>query len=240
MNAALQPTAADYVRVFERERLERYPVIDAIEARTGFAIERDRLEAAARVLACPIKDHPPSWQHGRVLYSVARQYLASKRELVTLLDIGTAKGFSALCLQWALTDSDALGAVVSVDVLNPDDRVRRNTVAEVDGLKTLHETLAPWSEATAITFLRSTGLDWLTRHPARVHLCFVDGKHSGAIVHQEGQLLGVRQEPGDIVIFDDLQIPGVALAVKELRALYDVEVIKLNFERTYGIGVRRG
>ncbi len=233
------PSAADYARVFALECAQVYPVIDAFEAEKGFALERDRLEAAARVLACPVKVHAPNWQHGRVLYALTRKYLASHPEPVTLLDIGTAKGFSALCLQWSVNDANALGAVVSLDVIDPLARVRRNTVADVDGPRTLAEILAPWPESDAITFVQSTGTAWLERRYSRMHVAFIDGKHTGAVVHREGERLATLQEAGDLVVFDDVHIPGVALAVEQLKRVYDVQILTALPERMYAIGVRR-
>jgi prepilin-type processing-associated H-X9-DG protein len=233
------PTAEEYARIFAEECARTYPVIDALEVECGYAIDRDRLEDMARVLACPMKANAPNWQHGRVLYAVVRRYLAGKTEPVTVLDIGTAKGFSALCLQMALNDAGALGAVVSVDVIDPDGRVRRNTVAEVDGPLTLAETLAPWPMAGAVTFLCSSGVEWLDRHPGRVHVAFVDGKHSGPVVHKEGLLLAQRQNAGDIVVFDDVHIPGVRLAVDTLEPFYAVRQIDVMPHRSYAIAVRQ-
>lgn len=226
-----------YVAAFAAERQRTYPVIDDLEARLGYAVDRERLESAARVLACPVKVHPPCWQHGRVLYAVARAYLAVAASPVTMLDIGTAKGFSALCLQWALTDAGREGQVYSVDVLDPHARVKRNTVAEVDGLQTLAETLAPWPEAHAITFMRSTGIDWLTQASAPIDLVFVDGKHSGAVVHAELARIAARQGPGAMVILDDLQIAGVDLAVRQTTG-YRFERVAASPDRIYAIGTR--
>ena len=233
-------TAEDYQRIFDLERQQSYPMVDAFEQRMGFAIDRDRLEAAARVLACPLKDAPPCWQHGRVLYAAVRNYLHGKsiRPWVCL-DIGTAKGFSALCVKWAVADIQTLSNAYSVDVLPPTARVRRNTVAEVDGLKTLAEILAPWPEASLITFVESTGIDWLKAHPERIHIAFVDGKHSGSVVRQEGVLLAERQRVGDLCIFDDVHIGDVSAAVTSLHHEYKLEYLQVLPKRAYAIGVRR-
>lgn len=241
MTTLIAHTAEAYAAAFDAERQVEYPVIDALEQRVGFAVNRAKLEAAARVLACPLKQHAPNWQHGRVLYALTRSYLASCADLsVKLVDIGTAKGFSALCLQWALDDSGRLGAVLSADVIDPRARERRNTIAEVDGLKTLADILAPWPEAARVAFHQSTGVDLLQRHPARIHVAFIDGKHSGGVVFQEGTLLAARQEPGDLAIFDDVQIDGVDMAVRQLRPFYKVEQVAVHEDRRYAIGVRRG
>lgn len=246
-------TAEDYARVFEKERQHVYPVVDAFEQRMGYAIDRAKLEEAARVLACPFKDNDPCWQHGRVIYAAARKYLEGKPSgCWTFLDIGTAKSFSALCLQWALNDhagGSFASGVTSVDVIDPKDRIGRNTVAEIDGLKTLAETVAPWPEASLINFEHRTGIDWLFAHDEHIHVAFVDGKHTGPVVAKEGWLLSQRQESGDLAIFDDVQIPDIDRAVRGLSEHYELERIvaiqpfvkdgKLKYGRAYAVGVRK-
>jgi predicted O-methyltransferase YrrM len=230
-------TAADYQRAFLKERENEYPAIDAFEQAAGFAIDRARLEDAARVLACPVKVNPPNWQHGRVIYAAARKYLATTSGAVTFLDIGTAKGFSALCMAWALQDSEREGQIVSCDVLDPQRRDIRNTVAEVDGPKLLKEVLAPWPEASLVHFIKKTGADWLRQDDYRVNIAFIDGKHSYDAVSEEIGLLRVRQEPGDIALFDDVQIPGVGKAVTGISD-YAVEHIAAKPDRRYALAVR--
>lgn len=231
-------TARDYDIAFELGQQPSFPLVDALEQRTGYALETAKLEGAARVLACPVKANPPCWAHGRVLYSVVRQYLEGCRSRVLMLDIGTAKGFSALCLQWALNDAQVQGTVVSVDVIDPRSREARNTVAELDGGKTLSEVLAPWPEGSAIKFLHSTGIQWLTQYTGRIEVAFVDGKHQGTVVWKEGALLADRQQPGDLVIFDDVHLPDVRAAVASLSA-YTVEWMNVLPKRAYAIARRK-
>jgi predicted O-methyltransferase YrrM len=239
MTTAAMPTAADYARVFEQARQLEYPEVDAFEQRMGHAIDRQRLEDAARVLACPVKANPPHWQHGRVIYAAARAYLKPERRPVVLLDIGTAKGFSALMLERARLDTPVNGHVVSLDVIDPYARVARNTVAEVDGLRTVRETMAPFlADLDAIRFKQSTGLEWLAKFDGRIHVAFIDGKHTGEVVRQEGKLLAKRQESGDLAIFDDCQIPGVSVAVASLHEWYRIEYLHAG-PRQYGIARRR-
>jgi predicted O-methyltransferase YrrM len=233
-----------YAAAFAQARALRYPELDALEAKLGYAIDRDWLDEAGRVLCCPIKSAPPHWQHGRLIYAVAREFLKGKPSgCWSFLDIGTAKGFSALCLQKALNDhagAQVLSGVTSVDVMPPAARCYRNTVAELDGtgLKTLAEILAPFPEAEGITFLESTGIDWLKGYAGQIDLAFVDGKHTGEVVRQEGKLLAKRQEAGDVVIFDDCQMPPVSQAVASLGEWYRIEYVKAE-PREYAIGRRR-
>ena len=231
-------TAEQYREAFTRAQAIDYPTVDALEARTGYALDRARLDHAAAVLCCPIKAKPPHWQHGRVLYALLRRELETIVGAVRVLDIGTSKGFSALCLRWALLDADRQGVVHSVDVMPPGARLRRNTPVELDGLKTLAEILAPWPEARDIVCVESTGIDWLARHPNRVQVAFVDGKHTTEVVHTEGMLLAGRQETGDLVVFDDCQMPAVRAAVRRLDQWYALELLEAP-PRVYGIARRR-
>lgn len=229
-----------YLQAFALEQSHDYPVVDAFEAQCGFAIERDRLELAAHVLACPVKKSPPNWQHGRVLYAAARRYCALARlGDVRVLDVGTAKGFSALCLRWALDDADRGGSVTSVDVIDPASTERRNTIAEVHGPVALRHILAPWPETSRIEFLQSTGIAWLEASIDRVHIAFIDGKHTGSVVRKEGVLLSRRQQPGDLAIFDDVHIPDVSVAVTSLHHEYRLEYLEVLPKRHYAVGIRR-
>jgi predicted O-methyltransferase YrrM len=230
--------AKAYEAAFERECLSRYPAVDAIEQEAGFALETERYLPAAKVLACPLKANPPNWQHGRVLYALTRQYLAQMTGPVHLLDIGTAKGYSALCLLWALTDSKVHGRVTSVDVIDPNGLELRNSIVECEGPKTLAQILAPWPEAQRIDFLQSTGTKWLTANAGRVHVAFVDGKHSYEAVSWEASLLAERQQAGDLVVFDDVQIAAVDRAVFELRS-YTVRYVDVLPNRKYAIARRK-
>ncbi len=236
-------TADDYQRIFELERQQDYPSVYAWECGMGFAIDKERLENAARVLSCPIKAAAPSWQHGRVIYATWRNYLAQRpeRDLVRIVDIGTAKGFSALMANYALLDSPHDAIVMSADVMPPTARVRRNTVAEVDELKTLYEILEPFPEAMGIQFVEKTGIGLLESLSGRIHLAFVDGKHSYEAVSVEAKLLAARQQPGDLVIFDDVQMPPVGKAVEKVAGkYYDLSRLELgSVNRAYAIGVRK-
>lgn len=261
------PGAADYAAAFELERVNEYPAIDAVEARFGHAIERGTLETIARVLACPVKRNAPSWQHGRVIYAVARSLFEARRAAfdaapkgsIRALDIGTAKGFSAVMIALAARDAGVLCPVTSVDVVDPLARVPRNSVADlVPGFSTVPEAVALAGDVAAsalpmIQFDHCPGIAWLdlavfgALHTKAVPFAFVDGKHDREVVIREGSLLARLQTRGDVVIFDDCQIPSVASAVERLTSLFEMTFVealaadrprRTQFRR-YAIGVRR-
>ena len=105
-------TVADYQAAFDRECGQAYPMIDAFEARAGYALETSRLRAAAYLLACPLKAHGRRTGSTGACSTRPRGSISpAYRGRAFVLDIGTAKGFSALCLQWALRDAGVDGHV---------------------------------------------------------------------------------------------------------------------------------
>lgn len=254
VGSAMTPVSV-YDTIFEAEAAQHYPMVDTyIRSIDGLEIPRHELEKYARVLACPVKVNPPNWQHGRLVYSVVRKLLSvfepllsnqtrARRDFICV-DIGTAKGFSAIMAQLAIDHSGAtlFSEVISTDVIDPWVTCRRNTVAEPAAGRylTLHEILEPFSKiADKIEFRRGTGVE-LLQGLQRVNFAFVDGKHDEATVRTEAELLRQRQLPGDVVIFDDLQVPGVRAAVEKVRDVdYAKTEIRLLPGRAQMVAVRR-
>jgi cephalosporin hydroxylase len=230
----------DFALAFFREQCNAYPEVDQLEARCGFAVHRGRLEAAARVLACPVKVNPPSWQHGRVIYAMAGRLLSVDPAPGVFVDIGTAKGFSAVVAGWAIELAGTDHKVVSVDIVDPSLRVVRNSVLEVgDELFTVSQFVAPFiSRSVSTTFLGGGSGPTLEKLTERVRFAFVDGKHSHAAVVADAERLRARQQTGDVIVFDDVQIPGVDSAVRGLTG-YDKVVLSAGALRQYALATRQ-
>lgn len=233
---------AEYDAAFIRARAVEYPELDRFEQLAGIAVNRDRLESAARVLQCPVKVNAPNWQHGRVLYALARQYIAWAPEPTTFLDIGTAKGFSACVLSWAIADGGKPGhRVVSIDIVEPAARVARNSVAECERLLTVHEFVAPFAApGVPIEFLGGGAGRWLTRTPIEVHVgfAFVDGKHTFDAVASEAISVDKRQHRGDVILFDDTQLSDVQKATMQLRNYRREGIYLSTVQRSYCVAVK--
>lgn len=228
-----------YLSIFQKECRQSYPEIDEFEKACGFVLKKELLEAAAWPLACPLKVNPPSWQHGRILYSKLRQILQSKPDGV-LVDIGTAKGFSAVVMCWACEDSTWQMPLTSVDVVDPFAKVPRNSYREADGQTfSVFEFTQPFIEGADYVDFRGCGsVKFLhsLKKGLRIPFAFVDGKHDRSVVIQESRLIRERQQRGDVTVFDDLQIPQVAQAVKELSG-YSFEYLTAGF-RKYAVATR--
>lgn len=239
---------SEYDSIFNKERTHNYPIVDMYERMHEFAIDRDRLESMARVLACPLKVNPPNWQHGRVLYTTLRFFLErlfkpKDGTLYTIVDIGTAKGFSACVMSHAIADAKMLNVgIVSLDVINPNARVARNSVIEVDGFQSIAEFTHTFvNPRVSVDFHGNGSTPWLElamRMKSRIPFAFIDGKHTYEQVRFEAAAMAKLQQPGDVVVFDDCQIEPVGRAVSEIRQDYELRYVDIGV-RNYCVAVRQ-
>lgn len=242
-------TEEQYRAIFEEARSLSFPAIDTLEIDLGFAIQKKWLDETALVLNCPVKVNPPNWQHGRVIYAVLREFLKSTQALdkqpMVMLDIGTAKAFSACVIAKALKDHGEPWnrvPVHTVDVIKPNERVIRNTIAEVNGLKTLYEISKEFIPEEMAVIAHGDGsanlLTDLKSQDVRIPFAFVDGKHARSTVYMEGAMIASMQKADDVVIFDDCQITEVRQAVLDLTKYYQPWFLDIG-PRTYAISRRK-
>lgn len=165
-------------------------------------------------------------EHGKLLYSLVRERQAFGRKVVGL-DIGTARGFSAVTMSRALLDAGLDGHIYTVDVIDHDD-VRDWHAAKHSSDDPLAGAPSPRSaiwqrwfpdEAARITPIggRSTRLldDW--PHD-RIDVAFLDGSHAYDDVKAElGTLHGIMAEDG-VIVLDDVHF-GVVIGRVRSRAV---------------------
>ena len=178
----------------------------------GFEILKPWLDKLALLTQVTIKSGELNYQHGRVVYSALRRYiyehqLKLKPSKITILEIGTARGFSAICMSKAFLDSKYTGSIISVDPLPHNTKMYWNCIADINGRSTRKELLKEYQEELSnIIFIRDQSPACLGKLGVeRIHFAFVDGMHKYANIMQEYKYISDHQLPGDIIIFDDIQ-----------------------------------
>lgn len=204
-----------------------YPSVDALEKELGFSLDRQFMNDLALHTQVVIKSSPMMWAHGRVLYAVLRDYLdktppASKRERVTILETGTARGYSAICMAKALYDAERPGVILTTDIVPHDTPIYWNCIDDHEGKKTRRSLLAPWQELVDNYIIFCWGDSHLTLQTmalSRINFAFLDGAHHYEDVIEEFDRVGPYQKAGDIIVYDDVTpsaFPGIAKAVAEI------------------------
>lgn len=205
-------TKDDYERLAEKCKYQIFPLIDDLEREIGFTILKQWLDELALLTQVTIKKSRPNYQHGRVVYSALRKYIHEnqqklKSSKITILEIGTARGFSAICMSKALLDSKHAGSIISIDPLPHNTKMYWNCIADIDGRSTRKELLKKYQEELSnIVFMQDHSPACLGKLGVeRIHFAFVDGMHKHANIVQEYKYIKSHQLPGDIIIFDDIQ-----------------------------------
>ena len=238
-----------YLELFNEIKDEKYPAIDNFEKECSFKIDKEWLDQLALITQITIKKSKLNYQHGRILYSKLREYLNEndfKDETINIIETGTSKGFSSICLSKALNDSNQKGKIITFDLLPHNKKMIWNSIIDQDNLKSRNELLQNWQEEIKnIIFIQGFSTVFLKRvHIDRCHFAFLDAEHTLAEVMNEFNYIKNKQKSGDIIIFDDVtpnQFDGVVQAIKEIEKqnLYVFNIIMSSDKRGYAIAKKK-
>ncbi len=238
---------ATYLKLHEEACARKYPEIDSCLERFNFPLDRDWLQNLALHTQVVIKYSPLNFQHGYLLYALVRKRLenANPGENLTILETGTARGFSAICMARAILDAGRTGRVITVDLIPHNKSIYWNCIDDNDGKKTRQELLHPWQEELeSIIFLQGETRAKLNQLGlSRIHFAFLDACHTEEEVLSEFRYVAARQNPGDLIFFDDVTeglFDGVVAAAKKIQrgGEYSVEYIVSAENRGYAIAAR--
>ena len=189
-----------------------------------------------------IKESKTNFQHGFILYKALTNYIINnKRKNYNIIEIGTAKGFSSLCMAKALDDLKVNGFIQTIDVLPHDMPMYWNSIMDHDGKQSRQQLLNEYKHLIDkyINFLHGESEKiFPTLDISRIHFAFIDGEHFYDNVISDGENISKKQEQGDILIFDDytdLLFPGVVRAANEICEKFRYKRIKVfsSDERAY-------
>ena len=211
--------------------------IDILENDNGFLVDKDWLNTLAFNTQIVVKKTELNYAHGRVLYSVLRNYLSTLEQgnkSVNIIETGTALGFSSVCMAKALSDSGFEGSICTIDVIPHFKKMFWNCAADhVKGEQTRDDLLSDWADLVEryIIFIQGYTKHILPKIAlSRINFAFLDGAHIYEDVLYEFNIISERQKKGDVVVFDDYnekKFPGVVNAVKKIARSkkYDILIV---------------
>ncbi|MFN8255582.1 MAG: class I SAM-dependent methyltransferase [Bacteroidales bacterium] len=233
-----------YLELAEKAKAVNYPETGIYEKETGYAIDAEWFHTLALRTQVVIKKSEICYAHGRLLYACLRKYLEKNGNYtVNILETGTARGFSSVCMAKALEDSNVEGKIFTFDVLPHQTRMYWNCIADHEGKMTREELLAGYCVYTNryIVFKQgNTRIELNKMHLDRVNFAFLDGSHSFKDVMFEFNYLKKRQIKGDIIFFDDYsqnRFPGIVKAVDKIckEFGYSKQILSAGQNRAYVI-----
>ena len=231
-----------YLDLFNKIKKEKSDQVTRIESNTGFSINKSWIDDLALHTQIVKKKSKLNYYHGRLLYSFLRKYIEENKYLgsITILETGTARGFSSLCLSKALEDSMMEGKIFTIDLIPNNKKIYWNCVDDCEGQKTRLELLHNWkNELKNVVFLTGDCSKVLKNlHLDRVNFAFLDAQHKYENIKSEFNFVFMRQKKNDLILFDDVnfkEFPEVARFIDELRKTntYSLEIINSSETRSY-------
>ncbi|ERN41752.1 putative O-methyltransferase [Rubidibacter lacunae KORDI 51-2] len=240
--------ASTYREIWLAAKQNNCPAIDRLEASQGYSIDKDWMDELALLTQVVIKKSDICYQHGRILYAVLSSYVAaSQYDSVNIVETGTARGYSSLCMAKALHDAGQPGKIFTFDILPHDVEMYWNCIADDKGSMSRAELLKAYEQLVNnyIVFIQGdTQMQLRKVFVPRVHLAYFDGTHTYEYVLSEFGHIVDKQKSGDIAVFDDYTpelFPGVVKAVDEICATqgYSKEVLTVSEQRGYAIARKK-
>ncbi len=238
-----------YIELHEKGILNINHEILDFQNSTGFAVNNEWFKHLTLYTQTCIKNSDLNFNHGRLLYSSLSKYIndnfKNKKDSLTILETGTARGFSSICMSRALIDQEQTGIIISIDCISHEEEIFWNSISDLDGPKTRANLLSLWKEEISkIFFIQGWTTTVINRLGInRIHFAFLDAQHTKDDVLKEFQFVYKKQIKGDLIVFDDVtqgHFEGVckALDVIESQYPYKVNRFSSDIKRGYAIAVR--
>lgn len=247
-----------YKALWEEAKSIEYPEIDEFEKQSGFEVEKDWYHNLALHTQICVKDSNLVYQHGRVLYSALRTYISALKkqwqdqnipagqQMLTIVETGTARGFSSVVMAKAMSDEQAAGKIITFDLLPHNTKMYWNCIDDNEGAKTRSELLSPWADLVDpyIIFMENDSRVGIRRTAfSRINFAFLDGAHTYDDVMLEFDMVQQRQQAGDVIVFDDYNptlFPGIVKGVDAGcdKWGYTKQVLRSRDDRAYVIATK--
>lgn len=234
-------TEEEYISIHNKIKNVSFENIDQFEKKFGYSINKEWLDNLALHTQVVVKKSSINYQHGRILYSCLRNYLQNHNN-IQILETGTAKGFSAICMSKALKDSQKDGEIFTIDIIPHDKAMYWNGLSDKYGKITRKELLKPWSDFIKnINFIRGRTNKIIKKNfIKRINFAFLDAAHNLGSITKEFDFVSSKQLKGDMIVFDDVtknQFDEVFNFVKLLdqKKIYKIEYINSSPQRAYAI-----
>ena len=238
-----------YIKLHQKGILNLNDEILDFQNSSGFSVDNEWFNHLTLFTQTCIKKSELNFNHGRLLYSSLSKYInnnfKNKNDSLVILETGTARGFSSICMSRALLDQEHPGIIISLDCIAHEEKILWNSISDFDGSKTRAELLGSWKEEVSrILFIQGWTNSLIGRLGlSRINFAFLDAQHTKNDVLKEFNFVYKKQIKGDIIVFDDVtpgQFDGVcdALEIIESQYPYKVNRFASDPKRGYAIATR--
>lgn len=194
--------------------------LNEIKTYFNYLEDKEFIDDVGLHLQICIKKTKPMYLHGYVLTSALHNYLINNQDTeITILETGTARGFSAICMAKILKDFNKTGKIHTLDLLSLKKKMYWNCINDtVNGKCLRKDLLNKWSDLKDYIELYEcdTNNKLETLNLNRIHFAFLDGSHQYDSILKELNYVKNKQLSGDVIVCDDYtikQFPGICKAI---------------------------
>lgn len=198
------------------------PILDELKEYFNYLYDKQEMDYTALKLQICVKKSKPMYLHGYVITSALYKYLNDNNyDNITILETGTARGFSSICMAKILDKFDKSGNIYTIDHVNKFNNCLKS--AELKREITINECVEEWKNLVDkyINFINGDSnkkLIELDNKIDRIHFAFLDGAHYYKDLKNELEFTESKQQKGDIIVCDDYtktQYPEICKAVDD-------------------------
>ena len=182
-----------------------------------------------------------NFERGMLLYS-----LIAKFQPKTILEIGTAEGYSTLCMAWAMSDYKIEGKIFTVDPKSHHQVIERKIRIdnEDEPVKMFLSTADLWKKFALKEWIDKievitgfSGEILKIKHFPKIEFCYIDGSHVYEAVKQDFFMVLKLVTEKFRILFDDY-IPnkndGVTKVIdEEIATIFETTFIKTNTKKQW-------
>jgi cephalosporin hydroxylase len=213
----------DYLKLSEFAKNYNYGnIINEIKDYFGYLHDKNEIDDLGLKLQICIKPSNPMYLHGYVITSALYKYLIDNNyDNISILETGTARGFSSICMSKILDKLNKNGNIYTIDYIDLFDNCLKSV--QLNRKITINECVEEWKDLVNkyITFIKGDSnikIQELNKKLERIHFAFLDGAHYYKNLKNELEFVEKKQQVGDVIICDDYtktQFPEICKAIDE-------------------------
>lgn len=221
----------DFEVFFEKKLLEFKEEYKEIYDKIN--IEDFKRKAIISCIDLPAADDRSNFNHGIILYTLLDDYLKKNNNNFEILEIGSARGYTSLCMSQAIINNNNNSKILSLDVIGNDSKFFQKTyignkrVSRFDILKNFSSELLK-----NIIFIKAdtySDLEKITFH--NLKFVFIDGEHNFKYLSKELEYCDRFLLKDGLIVVDDYNEKEFNEVIKCVNFFaknfnYDLKIIK--------------
>lgn len=235
-----------YTDLFNSAKSYKDEFIDNFIKKKNINLDNDWFDNLALHTQVVIKKSKINYYHGKILYALVSEHIAlNNLEYINILETGTARGYSSLCMSKAINNMKIKGKIYTIDILPHNKKMFWNCIDDHDGKRTRAELLVHWKDYVQnIEFITGFSKNILQKIDLkRINFAFLDGAHNLRTIKKEYEYVSQRQKKNDIIFFDDITndiFPELSdfIRVIEKNNTYKVDYLSSSESRGYALAVK--